>query len=144
MDKKYSHYIEKYEERKEFMKNIKAMLDPMYQLLLSWEKLSIADNEETCDGIPFSQSFDEFYAEYVNWAWNLNEKFLPKTERFYPTITVKDMKKILSVLDDDVQIVVNKDQEAWWLNIDSVELPDGDGMFTLTLYTKDNFDTRQL
>lgn len=143
MDKKYSYYIEKYEERKEFMKNVKAMLDPMYQLLLSWEKLSSKDNDETSVNVPFSQSFDEFYAEYVNWAWNLNEKFLPKTETFYPTITVGDMKKILAVLDDDVQIVISKDEESWWLNINSVELPDGDGMFTLTLHPKDNFDTRQ-
>lgn len=143
MNEKYSQYIEKYEERKVFMKNVKAMLEPMYELLLSWEQLSSNDNDETSVDIPFSQSFDEFYAEYVNWAWNLNQKFLPKTEIFYPTMTVGDMKKILEVLDDSVQIVIDNEKESWWLNIYKVELPDGDGMFTLTLHPKDNFDTRQ-
>ena len=68
MNKEYSQYIEKYKERKDFMEKAVEMLNPMYQLLLSWEKLSSEDNDETSEGVPFSQSFDEFYAEYVDWV----------------------------------------------------------------------------
>jgi hypothetical protein len=67
-----------------------------------------------------------------------------KTDGFEPTIMVKDLKAILDKLDDDVQIVINDEKNSWWLNIESLELPDEDnGSFTLTFNPKDNFDNRQ-
>ena len=56
---------------------------------------------------------------------------------------VKDLKAILDKLDDDTYIVIRDEKNDWWLNIESVDLPDDDGSITLTFNPKDNFDNRQ-
>jgi len=57
---------------------------------------------------------------------------------------VKDLKAILDKLDDDTHIVIRDEKSDWWLNIDSLDLPDEDnGNITLTFNPKNNFDNRQ-
>ena len=77
-------------------------------------------------------------------------KYIPKNEYDLATrwikldFMVKDLKAILNKLDDDIQIVIRDEKNDWWLNIESLELPDeDDGSYTLTFNPKDNFDNRQ-
>ena len=135
---------DKYNSRKEFIKAAGNLWTPLMELTMAWEKLSNEDNGETSVNYPFNGSFDEWTYEYANWFDKLSEKFRLQTDEFNPTITVKQLKEILNAIDDDTQIVVKDKNNDWWLNIDEVQLPDeDDGNFTLTFYTKDNFDTRQ-
>ena len=135
---------DKYNSRKEFIKAAGSLWEPIMNLTHAWEKLSHEDNDETGEQYPFNGSFDEWIYEYANWFDKLSEKFRLQTDEFHPTITVKQLKEILNVIDDDTQIVVSNKDRNWWLNIDEVQLPDeDDGNFTLTFHTKDDFDTRQ-
>lgn len=138
------NYQQKIKTRKEFLDQLFKIGEEFYKLLLIWEKLDSEENGMTSELIPFNESFDEFYHNWYGWARHLVEKMDIKTDDFSPTTTVGDLKKIIEVLDDDVQLVIAKpDEDGWWLNIDEVELPDNEGMFTLTLHTKNNFDPRQ-
>lgn len=140
MKETYNNYI----ARKEFIDAAGSLWTPLMKLTMAWEQLSAEDNGETSVNYPFTGSFDEWIYEYANWMNNLIEKFLLQTNNFQPTITVKQLKAILNQIDDDTQIVVSNQDKSWWLNITEVEMPnEDDGMFTLTLHTKDNFDTRQ-
>jgi hypothetical protein len=135
---------DRYNSRKEFIKAAGSLWEPIMNLTHAWEKLEHKDNEETADNYPFNGSFDEWIYEYAEWFNKLEEKFLTKTEDFKPTITVKELKEILSLVNDDIQIVVSDKANDWWLNIIEVQLPDEDnGSFTLAFHTKDDFDTRQ-
>ena len=126
-----------YTKRKQFIEAAQKLCTPFNNLTTAWQELSIEDNGETSIGYPFTGSFDE-------WLTNLEKKFMLKTDEFKPTIMVKDLKAILNELDDDIQIVIRDEKSDWWLNIESLELPDEDnGSFTLTFYPKDNFDNRQ-
>ena len=133
-----------YIKRKNFIEAAKNLWKPFVELSLAWNELSFEDNIETSIGYPFSGSFDEWTYFYSEWFNNLDQKFSIQTEGFHPTITVKDLKAILDKLDNDIQIVINDEKNSWWLNIESLDLPDEDnGSFTLTFNPKDNFDTRQ-
>lgn len=133
-----------YTARKEFIDAVGNLWTPLMKLTMAWEQLSVEDNSETSVNYPFTGSFDEWIYEYANWMNHLIEKFLVQTNNFQPTITVKQLKTILNQIDDDIQIVVANQDKSWWLNIDSVELPDEDnGSFTLTFHTRNDFDTRQ-
>jgi hypothetical protein len=135
---------DRYVARKEFIKAAGSLWEPIMNLTHAWEKLTNADNNETAEKYPFKGSFDEWIYEYAGWFDNLAVKFVIQTEDFSPTITVKELKEILALVDDDTQIVVSDKARDWWLNIDEVQLPDEDnGCFTLTFHTKDDFDTRQ-
>lgn len=130
--------------RKEFIKAAGSLWGPIMNLTHAWEKLEHEDNNETGEKYPFNGSFDEWIYEYATWFDHIAEKFSIQTEDFNPTITVKQLKEILALVDDDIQIVVRDEAKDWWLNIDEVQLPDEDnGSFTLTFHTKNNFDTRQ-
>jgi hypothetical protein len=135
---------ERMQTRKNFIEAATKLIQPSLDLLLAWEKLNHEDNGETSVDNPFQMSFDEFFADYTNWVYALEEKFLTKIDNFEPTLTVGELKKVLSTLSDDTQIVVDDEKNDWWLNIGSLDLPDEDeGMFTLTIHTSDNFDPRQ-
>ena len=131
-------------KRKHFIEAARNLWTPFVELTTAWQELSSEDNTETSIGYPFTGSFDEWIYFYSEWLNRLDEKFSIQTEGFEPTIMVKDLKAILDKLDDDIQIVISDEKNDWWLNIESLELPDEDnGSFTLTFNPKDNFDNRQ-
>lgn len=133
-----------YIKRKQFIEAAQKLCTPFNELTTAWQELSSEDNGETSIGYPFTGSFDEWVYYYSEWLDRLEKKFSLKTDNFKPTIMVKDLKAILNELDDDVQIVIRDEKCDWWLNIESLELPDEDnGSFTLTFNPKDNFDNRQ-
>jgi hypothetical protein len=132
------------EKRKEFIDQSRKVYSSMYQLLLIWEKLSSDDNMTTSIDNPFKESFDEFIHSYIGWLSKLETNFAKSDFNFSPTLTVGELKKILSTVNDDTQIVVDDEKNSWWLNIKTLELPDeDDGMFTLTFHTANDFDNRQ-
>ena len=130
-------------KRKHFIEAARNLWTPFVELTTAWQELSSEDNGETSIDYPFTGSFDEWIYFYSEWLNRLDEKFSLKTEDFEPTIMVKDLKAILDKLDDDIQIVIRDEKNDWWLNIESVDLPDDDGSITLTFNPKDNFDNRQ-
>ena len=131
-------------KRKQFIEAAQKLCNPFVELTIAWQELSSEDNTETSIDYPFTGSFDEWVYYYNGWLDKLEKKFLIKTDGFEPTIMVKDLKDILDKLDDDIQIVIRDEKSDWWLNIESLELPDEyNGSFTLTLNPKDNFDNRQ-
>jgi len=133
-----------YIKRKQFIEAARNLWTPFIELTTAWQELSSEDNTETSIGYPFTGSFDEWVYFYSEWLNRLDEKFSLKVEGFEPTIMVKDLKAILNKLDDDIQIVIRDVKNDWWLNIESLELPDeDDGSYTLTFNPKDNFDNRQ-
>jgi hypothetical protein len=129
--------------RKNFIEAARNLWKPFVELTTAWHELSFEDNIETSKGYPFAGSFDEWTYSYSEWFNDLDQKFSIQTEGFHPTITVKDLKAILDKLDDDTHIVIRDEKCDWWLNIESVDLPDDDGSITLTFNPKDNFDNRQ-
>ena len=141
-EEEMQHFNENYITRKEFIEAAHQLWRPIMNLTMAWENLSSDDNGETSVDYPFNGSFDEWIYQYAAWVDQLEKNFLPKTQEFKPTITVKDMKQILSVLDDDTQIVISDKENHWWINIKEVELP-SEGIFTLILHPKNDFDTRQ-
>jgi hypothetical protein len=131
------------EQQSEFIKSAITLTRSLYDLLIKWQELETKDEILACEDYPFNESLDEVWARVSNWNEDLIERF-QKSNKFSPTITVKDLKNILENLSDDVQVVVATENEGgWWLNIEEVEMPDNDGMFTLTFHTKNNFDPRQ-
>jgi hypothetical protein len=131
-------------KRKHFIEAARNLWTPFVELTTAWQELSSEDNGETSIDYPFTGSFDEWIYFYSEWLNRLDEKFSLKTEDFEPTIMVKDLKAILDKLDDDTHIVIRDEKNDWWLNIESVDLPDEDnGSITLTFNPKDNFDNRQ-
>jgi hypothetical protein len=133
-----------YTKRKQFIEAAQKLYTPFMVLTTAWQELSNEDNGETSIGYPFTGSFDEWVYYYSEWLDKLEKKFSLKTDNFEPTIMVKDLKAILAELDDDVQIVIKDEKCDWWLNIESLDLPDEEnGSFTLTFNPKDNFDNRQ-
>jgi hypothetical protein len=116
----------------------------LFNILLAYDQISAEDNEKTAENYPFVGSFDEWICEYDLWIETLKENFFPESKTYKPTIMVKDLKAILNEMDDDIQIVIRDEKSDWWLNIESLELPnEDDGHFTLTFNPKDNFDNRQ-
>jgi hypothetical protein len=131
-------------KRKHFIEAARNLWTPFIELTTAWQELSSEDNTETSIGYPFTGSFDEWIYFYSEWLNRLDEKFSLQTEGFEPTIMVKDLKAILDKLEDDTHIVIRDEKNDWWLNIESVDLPDeDDGSITLTFNPKDNFDNRQ-
>lgn len=116
----------------------------LFKILLAYDDITDKDNENTSENYPFVGSFDEWICEYDNWIETLKGNFFPESKTYKPTITVKDLKAILNEMDDDIQIVIRDEKSDWWLNIESLELPDEDnGNLTLTFNPKDDFDNRQ-
>ena len=116
----------------------------LFKILLAYDQISGEDNEKTAENYPFTGSFDEWICEYDLWIETIKESFFPESKTYKPTIMVKDLKAILNEMDDDIQIVIRDEKSDWWLNIESLELPDEEnGSFTLTFNPKDNFDNRQ-
>ena len=116
----------------------------LFKILLAYDDITDKDNENTSENYPFVGSFDEWICEYDKWIETLKENFFPESKTYKPTIMVKDLKAILNEMDDDIQIVIRDEKSDWWLNIESLELPDEDnGNFTLTFNPKDDFDNRQ-
>lgn len=133
-----------YIKRKQFIEAARNLWKPFTDLADAWQELSSEDNGETSVEYPFTGSFDEWIHSYCEWLDKLDEKFSIQTEGFSPTITVKDLKSILNQLDDDIQIVIRDEKSDWWLNIQSLEIPnEDDGCFTVTFNPTDNFDNRQ-
>jgi len=131
-------------KRKHFIEAARNLWTPFVELTTAWQELSSEDNGETSIDYPFTGSFDEWIYFYSEWLNRLDEKFSLQTEGFEPTIMVKDLKAILDKLEDDTHIVIRDEKNDWWLNIESVDLPDeDDGSITLTFNPKDNFDNRQ-
>ena len=131
-------------KRKQFIEAAQKLCNPFVELTIAWQELSSEDNTETSIDYPFTGSFDEWIYYYNEWLDKLEKKFLIKTDGFEPTIMVKDLKDILDKLDDDIQIVIRDEKSDWWLNIESLELPNEyNGSFTLTFNPTDNFDNRQ-
>ena len=131
-----------YITRKQFIDAANNLWKPLIDLRIAWENLSHNDNGETSVNCPFPISFDEWVADYFDWLAELIEKFDPKIKDFSPTVTVKDLKQILSVLDDNTQIVISDKENGWWTNIKEVELP-SDGIFTLVFHPTNDFEATQ-
>lgn len=56
-------------------------------------------------------------------------------------LTVGTLKNLLAKYDNETQILVASDD--YYLNIDEILLPDGDGIHAITLIPNDSFDPRQ-
>lgn len=133
----------KTEARQNFISKAKIARENLYNLLTAYECIDSDDNEITSDNYPFTYSFDEWICEYDNWIETLETHWFPENRKFYPTLTVGDLKKIIKDMDDSTHVVIRDDKNDWWLNVGSLDVPIEDELFTLTLNPKDNFDTRQ-
>lgn len=131
-------------EQKDFLDNLNNSYHYLHRTLMAWEKLSEEDNDSMGDNFPFPMSFDEWLNEFGLWIETVDKIFNNRYHNFHPTITVGELKKILDDFDDDIAIVTASENGFWWRNIDSVELPDDESMFTITFHTKDTFTTTQL
>jgi hypothetical protein len=136
--------MENKQGKQKFIDRAEEARQSLFKILLAYDDITDRDNEDTSENYPFTGSFDEWIFEYDLWVETLKEKFFPESKTYSPTITVKDLKAILSGMDDDIQIVIRDEKADWWLNIESLELPDEDnGNLALTFNPKDNFDNRQ-
>ena len=136
--------MNKQESKQHFIDMAVEARKSLFNILLAYDHISFKDNENTREHFPFDRSFDEWICEYDKWIDTLKENFFPESKTYKPTIMVKDLKAILNEMDDDIQIVIRDEKSDWWLNIESLELPDEkNGSFTLTFNPKDNFDNRQ-
>lgn len=130
-------------QQSDFIEKANNVTRSIYELLIKWQELGEQDENLVCENYPFTESLDEVWATVSDWNENLIYNF-QKASKFSPTINVGQMKKILDGLDDEEQIVIWDERKLWWLNIESVEVPDQESLFTLVLYPKDTFDTRQI
>lgn len=126
-----------------FLEQIVKVGSELTKLYNCWEELDMDESDTASEGYPFKQDLLEFIADYWNWYYQARDNFAKQVLTFKPTLTVSDLKKILDSFSDDTQIVVAKEGGDDWLNITELEIPDGESMFTLTLHTKDNFNTWQ-
>lgn len=131
-------------QQKEFLDNLNISYHYMYKVLLSWEGLSENDSDAIVDNYPFKESFDEWLASYAIWIETVDRIFKNRIHKFDSPLTVGQLKEIIKDYDDNTQIVTSSNNGFWWKNINIIELPDDESMFTITLHTKDNFDTTQL
>ena len=135
---------EKTKAKEDFLQAIKDAYPSLSVILRAYENLTPEDNDETSAGFPFGMSYDEWLMEYRDWAEEVHKRFFPDRFEYWPTLCVGDLKNIIRDLPDETQIVVAKRGQPGWLNINMIQYPNEDeGMFTLTLHTKDNFDTTQ-
>ena len=141
-EEEMQHFNENYITRKQFIEAAKELWKPFVKLSTAWHELSSEDNIQTSNEYPFSGDFDEWMFSYAEWINALEQNFIPKIEHFKPTVTVKDMKHILSVLDDDTQIVISDKDHNWWINVKEVEFP-SEGIFTLVLHPTNDFESTQ-
>lgn len=130
------------EEQTEFIKSANKLTNAFHDLLIKWHTLDSEDDQLACIGYPFGESLEDVWASVSQWSEGIIKNF-KESNHFSPTITVRQMKKVLDGLEDDEQIVIWDEQKMWWLNIGSVDVPDQENLFTLVLYPKDTFDTRQ-
>jgi len=128
--------------RENFINSVNNVIKPMHDMLLAWEKLDHSDNFDTVKYNPFRTSFDEWFAEYIEWANQMEKIFNTRIFKFSPTVTVGELKKILENVDDDRQIVIGT--KDWYTNIAEVHLANDYETFTVTLSPGSEFDTCQL
>lgn len=130
--------------RKSFINATEKVYSAIANLLSQWEDLTEADSNKAAEEYPFKSSLDEVLADFGFWIERITRDLNPNFHNFYPTVTVRELRQLLDELPGDKQIVVEKDNGADWLNIRTVEFPDNDGMFTLTLHTTNDFSPIQL
>lgn len=128
--------------REDFVISAKNLIPLFNDLLISWERLNTKDNIATSEDNMFNQSFDEWFAEYVEWVSRLQKSFDKRTITFEPTVTVGELKTILADFEDDRQIVIASNH--WYTNIDSIQLPDDYETYTITFHLGSEFDTWQI
>lgn len=128
--------------RENFVNSIKDVIKPLHDMLLAWEKLDHSDNDSTASHNPFKASFDEWFAEYVEWASEIEKIFNSKKVEFEPTVTVGELKEILEKYEDDRHVVIATD--GWYTNIGSIEFPDDYQTYTITLHPGSIFDPWQI
>lgn len=56
-------------------------------------------------------------------------------------LTVWQLRELLANVDGDTFVVIASD--AWYSNIEAVQLPDGEGWEAVTLFSSSAYDTRQ-
>jgi hypothetical protein len=136
--------MENRQAKENFIERAVEARSALYKILLAYDFISDKDNENTSENYPFVGSFDEWICEYDLWIETLTKNFFPETKEYKPTITVGELKAILENIEDSTQIVVSDEVNSWWLNIESLEIPDEEEqVFTVVFHTKDNFDNRQ-
>lgn len=128
--------------RENFIKSVNNVIKPMHDMLLAWEKLDHSDNSDTVNYNPFRTSFDEWFAEYIEWASQMEKIFNGRTFKFSPTVTAGELKKILENVDDSCQVVIGT--RDWYTNIAEINLPNNYETYTVTMYLGTEFDTCQL
>jgi hypothetical protein len=109
-----------------------------------WEKLpiSLQDKLNNTDAYPFDKSLDEVAYSVAAWCQKMEEVIHEYRENmFNPTIKVGDLKKLLSSIDDDVQVVIGSND--WFNNITMYHYPDGENYVALTLELGEECNTRQ-
>lgn len=125
-----------------FIQELDNFKNNCIKLLDCWYRLSMEDSDNAATDYPFDESFEEIVFKVINWYGSVQEQLLIPIEGFEPTITVKELKDILSLIDEDTQITIEKD--GWWLNICDLIIPDSATNASLILIPKDNFKTTQL
>jgi hypothetical protein len=118
--------------------------DNLMNALISWEltprdfSIKLDDHEN----YPFEQSFDEVVYSVGQWVLSLRELVKGHYSSYSPTMKVKDLKRVISNLDDNTQIVIGN-PDGWYNNIESYEFPDGENYIALTFNMGESCNTRQ-
>lgn len=133
---------QKKQTRDEFINRCMTARFHLYKILEAYEDLEHEDNDQTSIDYPFGSSYDEWLYEYDCWLDKLVHSWTRKVLDYQPTVTVGELKNVLSAYNDGVQIVIGTDN--WYKNIESVQLPNNDDTFTIILYPGKDFDTRQI
>lgn len=125
--------------------NFEKAYSHLYSACVAWElspnDFSVKLNR--CQKYPFQGSLDEVVYSIGEYILELKEALEQyKTQKFEPTMTVGDLRKIISGMDDGIQIVLGN-SNGWFNNIDSYEYPDGENYVALTLNIGDESNTRQ-
>lgn len=127
--------------RKNFTNQLDRCWSEMYKLLLFWEELEEDDHDGISDGYPFIESYDEWLFLFSDWIEKVKLNF---ANRFHPTLSVGQLKRIINNLDDSTQIVISKPNHVGWLNIEALEVPNEDhGIMAMVIHPKDNFSEIQ-
>lgn len=130
------------QEQKDFINSVENLITPLINLMVAYESIDDKSNYDTSFDYPFTGSFDEWFHEFLSWRDSLYKKWVAGITEYSPTITVGDIKRLISNLPDHTQITVQKDDG--WLNITEAQIPDNESFFTIVFKTEDNFSTRQI
>lgn len=118
--------------------------DNLMNALISWELVprDFAIKLDDHKDYPFNESFDEVVHSVGQWVLSLRQIVKDHYNTYNPTLKVGNLRKIISVLDDEVQIVIGN-PDGWFNNIESYEFPDGENYVALTFNMGDSCNTRQ-